>query len=150
MDSVSYAEGVEPKKSEQKYEPEQKYEMVNHPSHYNIYDIEVLDMMKKIWNIFSAAMWCKLTAFKYRMRMGSKPGNSMQQEISKETFLLDRYKIYKEEISALRSARKQNMHKEMQKMPDNLANAFLMGVKWADTNPVYTDVIPLNDNEELY
>ena len=33
-------------------------EMVNHPSHYNNYDIEVIDMMEKIWGTAYLYIWC--------------------------------------------------------------------------------------------
>ena len=47
-------------------------EMVNHPSHYNNYDVEVIDMMVDIWGTEAVINFCKLNAFKYRMRMGTK------------------------------------------------------------------------------
>lgn len=67
------------------------YEYVNHPTHYNKYDVEVIDMMEKIWGTEQTAIWCKLTAFKYRMRIGLKPDNSVQQDIDKENWYLDKY-----------------------------------------------------------
>ena len=69
---------------------EAEYEMVNHPSHYNQYDIEVIDMIIKIWGPEAAALWCDITAFKYRMRMGTKPDNSIEQDIKKEQWYLNK------------------------------------------------------------
>lgn len=70
-----------------------KYEMVNHPEHYNTYSMEVIDMMVKIWGPEATATWCEMTAFKYRMRMGTKPGdNSMDQELEKERWYLEKAK----------------------------------------------------------
>ena len=66
------------------------YEMVNHPTHYNQYDIEVIDMIIKIWCPEAAALWCDITAFKYRMRMGTKPDNSIEQDIKKEQWYLNK------------------------------------------------------------
>lgn len=57
-----------------------KYEMVNHPKHYNNYDVEVVDMMEKIWGTEDTMKWCKMTAYKYRMRMGTKPGKDDSKE----------------------------------------------------------------------
>ena len=71
---------------------EAEYEMVNHPSHYNQYDIEVIDMIIKIWGPEAAALWCDITAFKYRMRMGTKPDNSIEQDIKKEQWYLNKAK----------------------------------------------------------
>ena len=72
-----------------------EYEMVDHPSHYNQYDIEVIDMIIKIWGPEIAALWCDITAFKYRMRMGTKPDNSIEQDIKKEQWYLNKAKEIK-------------------------------------------------------
>lgn len=75
-----------------------EYEMVNHPSHYNQYDIEVIDMIIKIWGPEAAALWCDITAFKYRMRMGTKPDNSIEQDIKKEQWYLNKSKEIRENL----------------------------------------------------
>lgn len=71
------------------------YEMVNHPTHYNQYDVEVIDMIIRIWGPEAAALWCDITAFKYRMRMGTKPDNSIEQDIKKEQWYLNKSKEIK-------------------------------------------------------
>lgn len=68
-----------------------EYEMVNHPSHYNKYDVEVLDMIQRIWGDAAAALWCEMTAFKYRMRLGEKPENPIEQDLNKESWYLKKY-----------------------------------------------------------
>ena len=68
------------------------YEMVNHPTHYNNYPIEVIDMMVGIWGQENVALWCDITAFKYRMRMGTKPENSIEQDLEKEAWYLNKAK----------------------------------------------------------
>ena len=75
-----------------------EYEMVNHPTHYNQYDIEVIDMIIKIWGPEAAALWCDITAFKYRMRMGTKPDNSIEQDIKKEQWYLNKTKEIRENL----------------------------------------------------
>ena len=77
---------------------ETEYEMVDHPSHYNQYDIEVIDMIIRIWGPEAAALWCDITAFKYRMRMGTKPGNSIEQDIKKEQWYLNKSKEIRENL----------------------------------------------------
>ena len=67
----------------------QNYEMVNHPKHYNNYDVEVVDMMEKIWGTKATMEWCKMTAYKYRMRMGTKPGENDSPEAMKNKLLED-------------------------------------------------------------
>lgn len=67
---------------------EEKYEMVNHPAHYNNYDKEVIDIIEVIWGTQIAAVWCEITAFKYRMRMGTKPTSSVSEDLEKESWYL--------------------------------------------------------------
>jgi hypothetical protein len=67
------------------------YEHVNHPQHYNNYDKEVIDMMLDIWGPKETAIFCKLNAFKYRMRMGTKPDNDISQDLKKEKWYLNKY-----------------------------------------------------------
>ena len=74
------------------------YEMVNHPTHYNQYDIEVIDMIIRIWGPEAAALWCDITAFKYRMRMGTKPDNSIEQDIKKEPWYLNKSKEIRDNL----------------------------------------------------
>lgn len=74
---------------------DEKYEMVNHPSHYNNYDKEVIDMIERIWGTYLAAIWCEITAFKYRMRMGTKPTSSISEDIEKETWYLNKMRELK-------------------------------------------------------
>lgn len=76
-----------------------EYEMVNHPTHYNNYEKEVIDMIESIWGTYLAAMWCEITAFKYRMRMGTKPGNSIDQDINKERWYLNKAAELKSKIN---------------------------------------------------
>ena len=77
---------------------ETEYEMVDHPSHYNQYDIEVIDMIIRIWGPEAAALWCDITAFKYRMRMGTTPDNSIEQDIKKEQWYLNKSKEIKQNL----------------------------------------------------
>ena len=80
---------------------EDNYEMVNHPQHYNNYDVEVVDMMEKIWGTKATMEWCKMTAYKYRMRMGTKPAEDdtreamqkkLMEDFNKEQWYLDKAK----------------------------------------------------------
>jgi len=62
-------------------------EMVNHPKHYNQYDVEVIEMMRRIWGDKAVITFCKLNAFKYRMRMGEK--DEISQDYEKEQWYLN-------------------------------------------------------------
>ena len=68
---------------------ENNYELVNHPSHYNRYSIEAVEMARRIWGDEAMKTAAEITAFFYRMRMGLKPDNSVKQELDKEEFWLN-------------------------------------------------------------
>lgn len=66
------------------------------PPHYTDGSIEVIDMMIRIWGEQRVADYCEINAFKYRMRMGKKPHQSVEQE-------LDKAKWYEAKAKELRS-----------------------------------------------
>lgn len=68
------------------------YEYVNHPQHYNNYNVEVIDMMRKIFGSEATYQFCLLNAFKYRMRAGTKPNISAEQDLAKEQWYLNKAK----------------------------------------------------------
>lgn len=76
----------------------EKYEMVDHPKHYNSYNVEVVDMMLRIWGPEATAQWCLMTAFKYRMRMGTKPTSPINEDIKKERWYLKKYEELKSKL----------------------------------------------------
>lgn len=63
-------------------------EHVNSPSHYNNYSKEVIDMMVDIFGASNTAMFCEMNAFKYRMRMGTKPDQPIERDLEKEKWYL--------------------------------------------------------------
>lgn len=69
-----------------------EYEMVDHPQHYNNYEYEVIDMMRKIYGDEKTAIFCELNAFKYRMRMGTKPTSPIDEDLKKEQWYLKKKK----------------------------------------------------------
>ncbi|WP_292472764.1 DUF3310 domain-containing protein [Methanosphaera sp.] len=76
----------------------ENYEHVNHPSHYNNYGVEVIDMMESIWGTQNLITFCEMNAFKYRMRMGTKPDNSIEQDIQKEQWYLNKAHELKDKL----------------------------------------------------
>lgn len=52
------------------------------PAHYQS-DVEVWEQMIRIWGAEQFIIYCKINAFKYRMRAGKKPGNSIHDDIEK-------------------------------------------------------------------
>lgn len=53
------------------------------PSHYKNQSIETIDMMVRIWGAKAVVLFCEINAFKYRMRVGSKEGESIEDDIKK-------------------------------------------------------------------
>lgn len=78
---------------------EENYEMVNHPSHYNRYTIEAVEMARRIWGDEAMKTAAEITAFFYRMRLGLKPENSVEQELAKEDFWLNYAKKMEDNIT---------------------------------------------------
>lgn len=68
---------------------ENTYEWVESPQHYNKYPMETIDIMISIWGKEAVKTYCEINAFKYRMRAGTKPGNSVEQDLNKERWYLD-------------------------------------------------------------
>ena len=83
---------------EERDERKDNYEFVNHPDHYNGYDIEVIDMMVRIWGYEATIMFCLMNAYKYRMRLGMKPGVSIEQDLAKEKWYKQKAKELKSEL----------------------------------------------------
>ncbi len=65
------------------------YNYVSSPQHYNTGSVEVIEMMLRIWGKDAVISFCELNAFKYRMRLGSKPGQSIEQELNKAKWYED-------------------------------------------------------------
>lgn len=61
----------------------EKYDYV-HPKHYKNYSVEVIDMFERIYGKNETALWCEMTALKYRMRMGTKPEQSVELDLEKK------------------------------------------------------------------
>lgn len=80
------------------YMPEEKlerdYDHIN-PSHYKQYSKEVIDMMIDIWGVTNVIIHCEMTAFKYRMRAGSKPDQPISRDLEKAKWYEDKAKELK-------------------------------------------------------
>lgn len=60
------------------------------PSHYKAYDVESIEMAIRIWGKEEVAIFSKISAFCYRMRMGMKDDVSI--ELGKEKWFLNKWK----------------------------------------------------------
>lgn len=74
---------------------EQKYDYVN-PNHYKKGDREVIEMMVDIWGEADVIKHCEMNAFKYRMRMGGKPNQPIEQELKKALWYENKAKELRE------------------------------------------------------
>jgi len=62
--------------------PKPTYYFVN-PAHYKNSSKEVIDMMKDIWGKDDLIKYCEMCSFKYRMRLGLKPYQPIEQDLEK-------------------------------------------------------------------
>ena len=81
-----------------------KKEMVNHPSHYNQYPIEGIDMLIGIFGLEKTIDFCIMTAMKYRLRLGLK--DDINQDLAKEKWYLDKAKELDERWVAINGLNK--------------------------------------------
>ena len=70
---------------------EEPKEAVDHPQHYNRKGaMECIDEMRLIFGDYETAIFCKLNAYKYRYRAGSK-GNA-EEDLRKSDWYIKKYK----------------------------------------------------------
>lgn len=60
----------------------ESYDFIN-PDHYKSSEKETWEMMLDIWGKDAFIKHCEMTAFKYRQRMGKKPGQSVESDLKK-------------------------------------------------------------------
>ena len=66
-------------------------EQVNHPTHYNAPGRkECIEEMIDEFGKENVELWCRMTAYKYDYRAGSKEGNSKEQDMAKRKWYLDK------------------------------------------------------------
>jgi hypothetical protein len=70
---------------------EENYDYIN-PNHYKGFSKETIDMMVDIWGKELVATHCEITAFKYRMRIGLKPNQPIEQDLNKSNWYLNKAK----------------------------------------------------------
>ena len=73
---------------------DKEYDYIN-PTHYKNGDKEVWEMMVELWGKDLFISFCEMNIFKYRMRIGKKPENSILQEMNK-------IKWYEEKVKQLK------------------------------------------------
>lgn len=71
------------------FELMKEYDYIN-PSHYKQGDKETWEKMLEIWGKEAFIKHCEITAFKYIQRLGSKPNNSIEQDLEKARWYLNK------------------------------------------------------------
>jgi len=76
---------------------EQDYDYIN-PDHYKSLSKEVWEMMVDIWGKEAFIAHCEMCAFKYRMRLGSKPDQPIERDLNKARWYENKAKELKSEL----------------------------------------------------
>ena len=59
-----------------------KHPLINSDSpHYKVVDVEAIELMEKIFTVEELKAWAKITAMKYRLRIGKK--DNIEKEVKK-------------------------------------------------------------------
>ncbi len=74
------------------------YDYIN-PNHYKQGGKEVIEMMEAIWGKESLGVYCEMNAFKYRMRAGLKPEQSVQRDLEKAKWYETKANTLRNELS---------------------------------------------------
>lgn len=75
----------------------QKYDFIN-PDHYKKSSKEVYEMMIDIWGEEAFIIHCEMTAFKYRMRAGTKPDQPIERDLMKAKWYEAKAESYREQL----------------------------------------------------
>ena len=68
---------------------EETYDFIN-PQHYKQGDKETWEKMVDIWGKEAFIKHCEITAFKYIQRLGAKPNNSIDNDLEKARWYLNK------------------------------------------------------------
>jgi len=80
-------------KHQESEENNEEYDIINKAKHYNSEVFpEVIEMMITLFGIEETKAFCKLNAFKYRLRCGNKDNNSIEQDINKAIWYENKFK----------------------------------------------------------
>ena len=96
------------------------YDYVN-PSHYTGKPIEVIEMMVRVWGPEAVSLYCDINAFKYRMRMGEKPNQPIEQELAKARWYEQKSKELRDAIN-VESAKAQKDQSDSQPTNDEVGD----------------------------
>lgn len=61
----------------------EQYDKLGNAKHYDVDRINDIVKMERIFGTYETMIFCELTEFKYRMRVGKKEGQPIEQELTK-------------------------------------------------------------------
>ncbi len=72
-------------------QPEPQYEAIDKPSHYKLCGEDTMPMLEKILGTEGYLGFLQGNTLKYRLRVGKKKGNSIEQDIAKALYYEELY-----------------------------------------------------------
>lgn len=94
----------------------EQYDEKGNAKHYDSDRINGIVMMERIWGTKAVMLWCEITAFKYRMRIGRKEGQPVEQDLLKTSWYEKMAKILEAKIGTSEEV--------MELPPDKCKNPF--------------------------
>lgn len=98
------------------------YDKHGSASHYDDQRINVIHQMEAVWGTHAVMIWCEITAFKYRMRIGKKDNPSLELKKIKWYETMAKYLKDKQEpnrITGMSSAEDISLPNEFLNMLEN-------------------------------
>lgn len=77
---------------------DKQYDSKGNAKHYATDRINDIVKMERIWGTYETMVWCEITSFKYRMRIGKKPGQPLEQELIKAGWYADMAQILSKKL----------------------------------------------------
>lgn len=76
----------------------EQYDEKGNAKHYSDGRIQQIIIMERGWGTYEVMVFCELTEFKYRARMGKKPEQSIEQELKKANWYAKMAQLLREKI----------------------------------------------------
>lgn len=80
----------------------EQYDEKGNAKHYSDGRIQQIIAMERIWGTYEVMVFCEITEFKYRARMGKKPEQSIEQELKKANWYAKMALLLRERIGTSR------------------------------------------------
>jgi hypothetical protein len=71
-------------------------ELVNSPSHHNVFSVETIEMARRIYGNEAVFYFLEISALKYKLRAGEKAGEPIDRELGKAKKCLEMAREYKQ------------------------------------------------------